>query len=76
MSDFRNRTHGRPATYNAGCRCPDCRAALARRQRARRQAERVASGAHLPCHWCPFTFTSLRGRAKHETTIHGNGAAA
>lgn len=26
------RTHGRPATYNHGCRCPQCRQARATRQ--------------------------------------------
>lgn len=34
MSARRGRTHGKTATYHAGCRCDECRAAIAAAMRA------------------------------------------
>jgi len=37
------RTHGLPATYNAGCRCEECRKTMASRRAAQRLSERVSA---------------------------------
>ena len=37
------RTHGLPATYNAGCRCQECRKTMASRRAAQRLSERVSA---------------------------------
>ena len=50
------RTHGNPSTYQAGCRCDDCRAANTAKRKAQHDewlARRVEIDGRMVAAWAP-----------------------
>jgi len=64
--------HGTPTSYNAGCRCDDCRAAhreARERWQARAKAGITKRGRDLP-HGQPYTYTNYGCRCEACTHAH------
>jgi hypothetical protein len=56
------------------CKCDGCKAEQALRSAARRDRDRRAAGARLPCLLCDAKFRTEGGRLQHETLVHGGGS--
>lgn len=58
------------SAYIDGCRCDGCTERATQRESRRRNRQRLARGATVPCLICGNKFMSVGSRDQHELRVH------